>query len=161
MMDDASLARFMAKVDLRGECWLWSGATAKGYARFYHSGKPRQGHRVSYEHFVGPIPEGLDIDHLCRVRSCVNPAHLEPVTRRENLRRGETIISGHVPPYRRSLPAACPSGHPYDDKNTYIDAKGYHHCRACRRRRHAEWQRRNRDYVNRKRREWRRRRAAA
>lgn len=70
-------------------CWLWLGSlTDKGYGRFYMGGKRYLAHRYSYEHFVGPIPEGLEPDHLCRVPACVNPAHLEPVTRSENTRRG-------------------------------------------------------------------------
>lgn len=68
-------------------CWLWKRSTTKGYGRISVLGRPRGVHRVSYEVFVGPIPDGLEIDHLCRRRSCCNPAHLEPVTHRENQRR--------------------------------------------------------------------------
>ena len=70
-------------------CWLWQGyKNPKGYGIAGHNGKICRAHRVMYEELVGPIPEGLDIDHLCRVRHCVNPDHLEPVTRRENILRG-------------------------------------------------------------------------
>jgi len=93
--------RFFAKVDVPDPagCWLWNAAVdrATGYGRF--SDKPgRMGyaHRFAYEHFVGPIPTGYDIDHLCRVRHCVNPRHLEAVTRRENLMRGETLAAAHA-----------------------------------------------------------------
>jgi hypothetical protein len=70
-------------------CWLWTASTdPKGYAQFDFRTRNTRGHRFVYEALVGRIPEGLDLDHLCRVRRCVNPAHLEPVTRAENLRRG-------------------------------------------------------------------------
>lgn len=89
------LERFLAKIEVQGAapggCWLWTGARAgTGYA-YMQRGRRGEGlvraHRWSYEHFVGPIPEGLDLDHLCRVRHCVAPHHLEPVTRSENLYR--------------------------------------------------------------------------
>jgi len=103
-------------------CWLWTAATYKktGYSQFKKSGKVFLGHRVSYEVFVGPIPVGLCIDHLCRVRHCVNPAHLEPVTGKENLRRGLLGV----------LLTHCPQGHAYDEKNTYHGKKG-RQCRSC------------------------------
>lgn len=86
--------RVMARVrvDETSGCWIFTGAiSTSGYGRVGLGARSEglaQAHRVTYEHLVGPIPEGLDIDHLCRVRACVNPAHLEPVTRRENCRRG-------------------------------------------------------------------------
>lgn len=91
--------RFWAKVDIDppSGCWLWTGAVdeATGYGRFWTADGLGYAHRIAHELFVGPIPAGLDIDHLCRVRRCVNPAHLEPVTRRENLLRGETLAAAH------------------------------------------------------------------
>jgi hypothetical protein len=91
--------RFDAKVDFRGpnECWLWTGATSKGYGSFRPGGMatPAVAHRLAYERWVGPIPEGMEIDHVkargCRSRRCVNPAHLEPVTGLENSRREARI----------------------------------------------------------------------
>lgn len=80
--------RFWAKAFEREGCWLWCGTMFGGYGQYSHEGKTRKAHRRSYEALVGPIPEGLALDHLCRNPSCVNPAHLEPVTWRENVYRG-------------------------------------------------------------------------
>jgi hypothetical protein len=85
--------RVMARVRVdESGCWIFTGAlSTSGYGRVGRGARAEglaQTHRVTYEHLVGPIPEGLDIDHLCRVRACCNPAHLEPVTRRENCLRG-------------------------------------------------------------------------
>lgn len=87
------LERFEANVmaDPNSGCWLWTGhiKSVIGYGWFYYKkGGTRLAHRVAYELYIGPIPSGLDLDHKCRVRSCVNPYHLEPVTRGENVRRG-------------------------------------------------------------------------
>src|SRR5688500_6362748 len=78
------------RVDDTG-CWVWTGNQATGgYSQIHVNGKSTGAHRVSYEHFVGPIPDGMQIDHLCRNRLCINPAHLEPVTPLENqLRRAD------------------------------------------------------------------------
>lgn len=103
-----------------GPCWLWTGATTVGYGRFRGSGV----HRMAYEELVGPIPDGLVMDHLCRVRHCVNPAHLEPVTLAENVRRG---LSGR---YQASK-THCPQGHEYSPENTYVTKVGQRKCRTC------------------------------
>lgn len=129
-MDEATLARFNVKYDVQpGGCWLWTGAIGKtGYAVFRYNGKAANAHRVSYTHHVGPVPEGLDLDHLCRVRHCVNPAHLEPVTRRVNLSRG--IRPGRY----QAAKTHCPKGHPYDAANTSMDG-GSRRCLTCHRER--------------------------
>jgi hypothetical protein len=80
-------------------------------------------HRLSYEHHVGPIPDGLQIDHTCRNRKCVNPEHLEPVTNAENTTRQD---------HAERRKTHCPKGHPYDEANTYVDPSGARRCRACR-----------------------------
>lgn len=84
--------RFIRKIDKTDTCWEWQGARfAGGYGMFNPTHTTTvTAHRFAYELFVGPIPDGLDIDHLCRNRSCVNPAHMEPVTEAENTRRGLT-----------------------------------------------------------------------
>lgn len=104
-------------------CWEWfGGRSTGGYGRFFNGSRHVAAHRFAYELLVGPIPAGLDIDHLCRVRHCVNPAHLEPVTRSENLRRG----TPHGPPdggsaaARQRAKTHCPKGHPYDEENTLL-----------------------------------------
>lgn len=97
-LGDARLPpRFWAKVAVDNEtgCWLWTaGYRRGGYARFRYAGagsKNGAAHRFSYEKLIGPVSGGLQLDHLCRVRHCVNPAHLEPVTPRENTLRGNTL----------------------------------------------------------------------
>jgi hypothetical protein len=102
-----------------GPCWLFSGAiNSKGYGCL----GDRLAHRIAYEDANGPIPEGMQIDHLCRNRTCCNPAHLEPVTLQENMRR------------RGAIRTECPQGHPYDEANTRVNARGHRSCRECQKR---------------------------
>lgn len=110
------------------DCWLWSGKpNADGYGLKRCNGKQQYVHRLSYMYFIGPIPEGHTIDHLCRVRNCYNPAHLEAVTRGENVLRGEGLAAVAA---RRDC---CKHGHVYDEENTYITKGGTRTCRTCRR----------------------------
>lgn len=95
--------RFWLKVEMGtapSGCWLWTGSTANGYGQARVGGKTVRAHRASYELLVGPIPEGLTLDHLCHVKNCVRPEHLEPVTAAENTRRAHR--DGLVRP--RALP---------------------------------------------------------
>lgn len=111
-------------------CWLWTGARlASGYGSMRWQGKARVVHRVMYELEIGPIPGGLQIDHLCRVRPCCNPAHLEPVTHAENLRRGRGFAGLNAAKDR------CPAGHAYTPENTYTrpSAPTTRECILCRR----------------------------
>ncbi len=127
--------RFWRYVDKNDSgCWLWTASLNKwGYGQLYAgslNGKrltPFIAHRFSYQLNVGPIPEGLDLDHLCRVRSCVNPDHLEPVTRRENIVRGIGFCA------ENAKKTHCANGHPYDDENTRITKNGWRRCSACNR----------------------------
>lgn len=117
---------FVDYIDASGDCWLWTGATeTTGYGVTRWLGRKALPHRVIWEALVGPIPEDMQIDHLCRVRSCVNPDHLEPVTPKENTRR--SVMSLYSGPRHRTH---CPSGHPYSGKNVRL-YRGRRYCRTC------------------------------
>ncbi len=121
--------RFWNRVERTPTCWLWRGALRKnGYAQIKLDGRTQLVHRVAYELAVGPIPKNLTLDHLCRVHHCVNPAHLEPVTVREN------TLRGLGPAALNARKTACPRGHEYD----YFDRRGRRHCQTC-------WRERKRD----------------
>jgi hypothetical protein len=105
-------------------CWEWPRARTLGYGVVWFEGKLRRVHRIVYEHFVGPIPEGLEPDHLCRNRCCANFEHLELVTRQVNIRRG----GNH---YRERT--HCNYGHPFEGDNLFIRENGARRCRTCKR----------------------------
>lgn len=122
----ADRIRRSVQIDENG-CWRWKlGTKPAGYGLITVSRRRRLAHRVSYETFVGAIPDGLQLDHLCRVRDCVNPAHLEPVSGRENVMRSPITVAA-----LNSAKTHCPSGHPYDESNTYV-WRGERICRTCR-----------------------------
>jgi hypothetical protein len=130
-----SADRFWRFVDRSADtmCWHWKGNVRRsGYGRFDNA----PAHRFAYELLIGPIPLGLQLDHLCRNTGCVNPQHLEPVTGTENLRR------------QGAAKSACPQGHPYTPENTYLrKVVGHRQCRTClrARARAAYWARREAD----------------
>jgi hypothetical protein len=142
--DDAR-GRFFEKVDKGGDCWLWLGARNKyGYGRVTIRRRGYMAHRVAYDWLVGPIPAGHQIDHVkargCRHRHCVNPAHLEPVTIRENLLRGETFQA------RNAAKTHCLRGHALSADNLTQSARrsGRRECRTCKNERIAERRREGR-----------------
>jgi hypothetical protein len=107
-------------------CWLWIGSiSTHGYGQLSVNKRPVFAHRFSYELHKGKIPTGLDIDHLCRVRKCVNPQHLEAVTRRVNISRGNGPVAIAV------KTGKCSRGHVFDESNTYVAPSGKRRCRKC------------------------------
>ena len=128
-----SLERFLSHIEVQpvSRCWLWTAGTQRGYGHFRvgaRGSKKVRAHRFAYELWVGPIPKGLTLDHLCRVRHCVNPDHLEAVTQGENVRRGDT---GKL----NANKTHCLRGHPFDAENTIhfrtvVGGRG-RRCRTC------------------------------
>lgn len=118
-------ALFWAKVSKTPACWKWRGCRDEdGYGRFSAGDYGARAHRFSYELANGPIPAGLEVDHLCGNPSCVNPAHLELVTHAENLRRSS--------PNRNARKTHCMRGHAFDEANTITNRKtGKRSCREC------------------------------
>lgn len=125
-------------------CLEWQRPAHKGYGRFHVWGEDGSHrfvlvHRFAYERWVGPIPDGLVLDHLCRNPSCVNPTHLDAVTQGVNTRRG---IS---PTAQNAAKARCHRGHPFTPENTYINPSGSRECRTCRAERSRQFRRRAAD----------------
>lgn len=118
--------RFWSRVDRSGDCWLWTGSLFNsGYGRFKAERQDRCAHAWSYELMRSPVPLGLELDHLCRVRRCVNPAHLEPVTPQTNLLRGLGLASAN------SQKTHCVNGHEFSSENTGRASNGGRVCRRC------------------------------
>jgi hypothetical protein len=136
-------SRFWAKVEKTETCWLWHGSIGYfGYGTFWlgrHCGKKAgvYAHIFSYQMSIGKIPDGLQLDHLCRVRHCVNPDHLEPVTRKEN------ILRGMSPMARQARQTHCIYGHSLAD--AWVSSTGHRLCRACNRRKSRALYARRRD----------------
>lgn len=137
----------------KNTCVIFSGSkNEQGYGRLTMNGRGMGAHRYAYEQARGPIPPGLVIDHLCRNPACVNPDHLEAVTQRENLLRGETHNARNV------KKTHCPQGHPYDEANTRHYAGG-RYCRACARAASRKYRATSPNYPENKRAQSRRERA--
>lgn len=132
--------RFWAKViveqhaRMASACWTWVGSYDwEGYGQSNRKGQVLKAHRMAWLALVGPIPDDLQLDHLCRLRACIRPAHLDPVTQREN------ILRGIGPSARNARKTLCDSGHPLSDSNLRITSCGKRECVECRR----EWNREN------------------
>jgi hypothetical protein len=122
------LIRFRAKLDTSdpAACWIWTGTLINGlYGQFWDGKKKIYAHRWSYQHHVGPIPAGLQLDHLCRTPACVNPRHLEPVTARVNTLRSTSI------PAKNAVKTHCKHGHLLTGRNLVLVPEG-RKCRTCR-----------------------------
>lgn len=110
-------------------CWLWTASdNGRGYGRIRHKGRTVQAHRLIYEFVKGEIPHGLELDHTCRVKCCVNPDHLDPIDHRENVRRG---AAGATTAKRQRAKTHCPRGHEYSGYNLIVRANGARQCREC------------------------------
>lgn len=119
-------SRFFDMIEKTETCWLWKGyKRPNGYSAMMYNSKNQYVHRVSYQIHKGEIPEGLVIDHLCRVRHCANPEHLEAVTLKENLLRGNTLQAKYK---NRD---ACSNGHKYTKETMHLDKDGFRKCRLC------------------------------
>lgn len=129
-LDSDHLSRFWSKVDKTNDCWLWTAAKVGGYGVFHINRKPFYAHRISWSIQGRTLVNGMVTDHLCGVRFCVNPKHLEQVTQKINVNRGKLpkSIAGRT---------HCPQGHEYAGNNLYIyktkDNKSYRRCRECHR----------------------------
>ena len=146
ILDEKARKRFFEKVAVNPKtgCWeWWAYRDREGYGRFRLDGKTLLAHRVSYEMAKGKIPEVLQIDHLCRVRACVNPDHLETVTGKENLHRGE------APAAANRAKTHCIRGHELSGDNLYVYPDGRRSCKACQ----AEYHRRRRAKKKKKKKE--------
>jgi hypothetical protein len=123
---DQRLQKFLSQINIsENGCWEWQGSYVTNrngakYGTFWNGKTLQLSHRFSYEYFIGPIPPGKEMDHLCRNTICCNPDHVEPVTHLENMQRGINKTK-----------VTCSHGHPFSVENTRIGQKGRRYCHAC------------------------------
>lgn len=121
------------KIDLETGCWLWTGNYIKdGYGHLKVDGRNRSAHTLSYEAFVGPVPDGLELDHTCKRRLCFSPLHLEPVTHRVN------VLRGGGPAAVNARKTHCDAGHDYSDPDVLGRNGNQRYCKVCNRERRME-----------------------
>lgn len=138
-MRKTTIKSILAKVTKTDKCWLWDGCVDRGgYGEVGYESRKVMVHRLVYELLVGNIPEKYEIDHLCKVRNCINPDHLEAVTRAENCRRSDS------PWAKNARKTHCKQGHEFDEINTYYIRTGGRSCKTCSRNNVAK----KRDYYN-------------
>ena len=127
-MTDPIPPRIASKIDFTGPCWEWiASLNWDDYGQTWYEGRQWRIHRLIWTLLVGPIPTGLELDHLCRNPPCCNPDHLEPVTHTINVLRGFGVGVLHPRKTR------CINGHDFTSENTWLDKHGWKHCRSCRR----------------------------
>jgi hypothetical protein len=120
------VSRLWDRVEKTDTCWLWTGSrTRNGYGQMSVGNKMKKVHRIAWEMLRWPVPDGLSLDHLCRVRHCVRPSHLEPVDHRTNVLRGEGISAVNA------QKTHCTHGHEFTPENTMLRRRGGRDCRVC------------------------------
>lgn len=131
--------RLISRINISsGGCWLWTGSVLNtGYGQIYYRGKTRTAHRLFYEEFLGPVEKDLVLDHLCEIKLCVNPLHLEPVT------VGENCLRGSNPMAVNAKKTVCNSGHSLEDPLNVYSYNGKRLCRLCRKNNSKNFRRRN------------------
>ncbi len=122
------IERLLSKFEVDPEtgCWIWTASVNnRGYGVFWDGQKTQLAHRASYEWFIGPIPDGFTVDHLCRVRLCICPDDFEAVPNKENILRGEGLTA------RYARATHCKNGHPLSGDNLFNHPRGARECRTC------------------------------
>ncbi len=136
---DSFLRRAFARIQITDSCWLFTGCKdQRGYGMIYFGDRQMRAHRAVWQAINGPVRPGLCLDHLCRVRNCINPAHLEPVTNRENILRGEGLAA------KQARQTHCKRGHELSGANLYLWRGKFRQCRTCNQARVSAWKKSHR-----------------